>query len=91
MNETEGSIGIALVIVMSIILGVILFFIIFADPITKVLDNECKEQDMEYLYREGPNCLDEDNVIHPIAYSDCGIFIWNQDTCKIRFVERLGR
>ena len=49
-----------------------------------LLEDTCNQYDMNYEYREGPNCLDKQNVLHPISY-ECGKFSWSE--CKIRFIK----
>ncbi len=64
-------------------LAVLIGFILFEDVIHK-LEETCNEYDMNYEYRDGANCLDKKNVLHPISY-DCVIFRW--DKCEIRFIQ----
>ena len=70
------------VIWLIITLAVISLLIVFGDVIDK-LEVACNEYNMDYEYREGINCLDKQNVLHPIS-SECGAFRW--DECEIRFI-----
>lgn len=69
-----------------IIITLIVAFTLFEDVIPK-LDRACNKYGMDYEYRNGENCLDESNVLHPIA-SDCSIWRWKE--CNIRFIEHGG-
>ena len=72
-----------MIVIIVIGLTVITGSILFKDVIDK-LEQTCNEYDMSYEFREGANCLDEQNVLHPISY-DCGIFRWEE--CEIRFIQ----
>ena len=67
-----------------IIVGTVILMTSITDNIDEVLDRACNEYNMDYEYRAGGNCLDKDDVIHPIT-SDCDIWIWSE--CNIRFIK----
>ena len=81
-EKMKLSIILYLILVGAIGLTLLIGFILFKDVIHK-LEEACNEYDMDYEYREGANCLDKENVLHPIS-SDCGKFRW--DECEIRFI-----
>ncbi len=83
MNK-KGQAG-AILFGVCLIVAAILFFVFFVDSISTVLDKECEKEGMEYVYYKGSNCIDEDNVLHPFVYDNCGIFTWDND-CEIRFI-----
>ena len=71
-----------LIVIGIIVLTIVTCSVLFKDVIHK-LETACNEYDMNYEYREGTNCLDKQNVLHPIS-SDCGKFRWEE--CEIRFI-----
>ena len=70
------------------LVGTILYIsilLITLEPVTDKLEATCKEYDMTYVFRDGQNCLDKNNVLHPI-YSECPP-PYMRGLCEIRFVK----
>ena len=71
-----------------IIIGIIILTLVISlnvfEPVTDKLEATCNEYGMIYVYREGENCLDKDNVLHPI-YSECPK-LRKSGLCEIRFI-----
>lgn len=72
------TIGAILIVCMVITLLLVL------ESIPSKLDKACNEFEMEYVYREGMYCLDEDGVLHPIHHK-CSVL--RSTPCEIRFIK----
>ncbi len=61
--------------------------VVITEPVWERLDVVCGEYGMSYEYRDGSDCLDDNNVLHPIV-DDCSSLIW--EDCNIKFVKIVG-
>jgi len=75
-KETKFKVKMLLLFLVIIALAITIPITIFGDVIDK-LEKACNEYNMNYEYREGTNCLDKNNVLHPIS-SDCRVFRWDE-------------
>jgi len=73
-----------------IIIGFLILFIlilwIILEPVTYKLEATCNEYGMTYVYRDGGNCLDKNNILHPI-YTECPK-PHKRGLCEIRFITK---
>jgi len=77
------------IILISLIFGGIILFVVILlialEPVTDKLEATCNEYGMTYVYRNGGNCLDKNNVLHPI-HSECPQ-PHQRGLCEIRFIQ----
>ena len=69
-----------------ILVGIIIAF--NAEPVTIKMQRSCELIKMDYHYREGTNCIDKENNLHPIIFDCPAPYKWTNPECDMRFINQ---